>query len=62
MIFMDSQNNFTEPDDEDEVGYDDESDIDEAERERELLTEELGAYNDDFSRSSDEGWFYSDED
>lgn len=37
-------------------------DIEEMERQRELLIEERADYNDNFARSSDEGWFYSDED
>jgi hypothetical protein len=37
-------------------------DLEEAARERELLIEESADYNDNFARSSDEGWFYSDED
>ena len=37
-------------------------DLEEAAREREILIEESAAYNDDFARSTDEGWFYSDED
>jgi hypothetical protein len=41
---------------------DSEYDLEEAARERELLIEESADYNDNFARSSDEGWFYSDED
>lgn len=37
-------------------------DFEEQERQRELQIEESADYNDNFSRSSDEGWFYSDED
>ena len=42
---------YAEPD------FDDNEDA----RERELMFEDHATYNDDFSRSNDEGWFYSDE-
>ena len=31
-------------------------------RERELLMEDLASDNDDFARSDEDGWYYSDED
>ena len=31
-------------------------------RDRQLLLDDLASDNDDFTRSSEEGWFYSDED
>ncbi len=37
-------------------------DFEEDARERELLMDDLADDNDDFARSDDEGWFYSDED
>jgi hypothetical protein len=44
-----------------EPDYDGDSDYEESARERELVLDDLADYNDDFSRSNDEGWFYSDE-
>ena len=44
-----------------EPDYDGDSDYEDAARERELMLDDLATYNDDFSRSNDEGWFYSDE-
>jgi hypothetical protein len=45
-----------------ELDYDGDYDYEDAARERELLMAELAAYNDDFTRSGVERWFYSYED
>lgn len=47
---------YAEPDY--DYGYDPEEDA----RERKLLLDDLASDSDDFSRSDEEGWFYSDED
>ena len=39
-----------------------ESDLEEAARERELLMDDIASDNDDFARSNEDGWYYSDED
>ncbi len=44
-----------------EPDYDGDYDYEESARERELMLDDLADYNEDFSRSNDEGWFYSDE-
>jgi len=44
-----------------EPDYDGDYDYEDDARERELMLDDLADYNDDFSRSNDEGWFYSDE-
>lgn len=44
-----------------EPDYDSDFDYEDDTRERELMLDDLAAYNEDFSRSNDEGWFYSDE-
>jgi hypothetical protein len=55
MGFVDPPETYAEPD------YGGDHDYEEDARERELLMDEIADYNDDFSRSNDEGWFYSDE-
>lgn len=45
-----------------EPDYDGDYDYEDEARERELLMDDLADDNDDFARSDDEGWFYSDED
>jgi hypothetical protein len=55
MGFVDPPEMPAEPD------YDGDYDYEESARERELMLDDLADYNDDFSRSNDEGWFYSDE-
>lgn len=55
MGFVYPPETFAEPD------YDGDYDYEESARERELMLDDLADYNDDFSRSNDEGWFYSDE-
>jgi hypothetical protein len=44
-----------------EPDYDGDSDYENDARERELLMDDLASDNDDFARSDDEGWYYSDE-
>ena len=56
MGFVDPPEMPAEPD------YDGDYDYEESARERELMLDDLADYNDDFSRSNDEGWFYSDGD
>ena len=46
----------------DEPGYDSDFDYEDDARERELLMDDLADDNDDFARSEEEGWYYSDED
>jgi hypothetical protein len=41
---------------------DDVIDLTEMERERELLLDELARDSENFARSSEDGWFYSDDD
>ncbi len=41
--------------------YDGAFEYEDAARERELMLDDLADDNEDFSRSNDEGWFYSDE-
>ena len=55
MGFVDPPETSAEPD------YDGDYDYEESARERELMLDDLADYNEDFSRSNDEGWFYSDE-
>ena len=55
MGFVDPPEMPAEPD------YDGDFDYEESARERELMLDDLADYNEDFSRSNDEGWFYSDE-
>jgi hypothetical protein len=55
MGFVDPPEMPAEPD------YDGDYDYKDDARERELMLDDLADYNDDFSRSNDEGWFYSDE-
>ena len=55
MGFVDPPETCAEPD------YDGDYDYEESARERELMLDDLADYNEDFSRSNDEGWFYSDE-
>ena len=55
MGFVDPPEISAEPD------YDGDSDYEDDARERELMLDDLADYNEDFSRSNDEGWFYSDE-
>lgn len=55
MGFVYPPETYAEPD------YDDDSDYEDDARERELMLDDLADYNDDFSRSNDEGWFYSDD-
>ena len=55
MGFVDPPEMSAEPD------YDGDFDYEDDARERELMLDDLADYNDDFSRSNDEGWFYSDE-
>jgi len=55
MGFVYPPETFAEPD------YDGDSDYEDDARERELMLDDLADYNEDFSRSNDEGWFYSDE-
>jgi hypothetical protein len=55
MGFVDPPEMPAEPD------YDGDFDYEDAARERELMLDDLAYDNDDFSRSNDEGWFYSDE-
>jgi hypothetical protein len=45
-----------------EPDYDGDFDYEESARERELILDDLADDNEDFTRSNDEGWFYSDED
>ncbi len=42
-----------------DVDFDDDN---EYARERELLMDDLASDNDDFARSDEDGWYYSDED
>ena len=44
-----------------EPEYDGDYDIEEYECERELLMDDLADDNDDFARSDEDGWYYSDE-
>lgn len=53
--FVDPPEMPTDPD------YDGDFDYEDDARERELLMDELAAYNDDSTRSDEDGWFYSDE-
>jgi hypothetical protein len=55
MGFVYPPETYAEPD------YDGDFDYEDDARERELMLDDLADYNDDFSRSNDEGWFYSDE-
>ena len=55
MGFVDPPEMPAEPD------YDGDFDYEDAARERELMLDDLADCNDDFSRSNDEGWFYSDD-
>ena len=52
---------FVDPPEMSPPTYDCDFDYEDAARERELMLDGLADYNDDFSRSNDEGWFYSDE-
>ena len=55
MGFVDPPEMPAEPD------YDGDFDYEDDACERELMLDDLADYNDDFFRSNDEGWFYSDE-
>ena len=56
MDFTDPPEFLSEPD------YGDDFDYEEDAREHELLMDDLADDNDDFARSAEEGWYYSDED
>jgi hypothetical protein len=45
-----------------EPDYESDYDFEEDARERELLMDDLADDNDDFARSEEDGWYYSDED
>jgi hypothetical protein len=45
-----------------EPEYESDYDFEEDARERELLMDDLADDNDDFARSDEDGWYYSDED
>jgi hypothetical protein len=56
MGFVDPPEMLAEPE------YESDYDFEEDARERELLMDDLADDNDDFARSEEDGWYYSDED
>lgn len=56
MGFVDPPEMLAEPE------YESDYDFEEDAREHELLMDDLADDNDDFARSDEEGWYYSDED
>jgi hypothetical protein len=56
MGFVDPPEMLAEPE------YESDYDFEEDARERELLMDDLADDNDDFARSDEDGWYYSDED
>ena len=56
MGFVDPPEMLAEPD------YDGDCDYEDSAREHELLLNDFASDNEDFTRSDEDGWFYSDED